>query len=145
MGYFSYSNPLLELGQNRSKPSCMQLSVGKGNMEPEKRNKSWEAISLPWELTRLCRPVLPQPQIPSWLPTCPRSSGSATPDRAGMALSQPRKPPCKHGLGFPELVCRAQDGGYSQHRCLETEGQVSEQDLCPSGLPRDGDVPAGGL
>lgn len=38
--FYSCSSPLLELGQNHSKPSCVQLPMGKGNMELEKRNKS---------------------------------------------------------------------------------------------------------
>lgn len=38
--FYSCSSSLLGLGQNRSKLSCVQLPVGKGNMEPEKGNKS---------------------------------------------------------------------------------------------------------
>lgn len=38
--FYSCSSSLLGQGQNHSKPSCVQLPVGKGNMELEKRNKS---------------------------------------------------------------------------------------------------------
>lgn len=38
--FYSCSSSLLGLGQNRSKLSCVQLPVGKGNTEPEKGNKS---------------------------------------------------------------------------------------------------------
>lgn len=101
----SCSSSLLGQGQNRSKPSCVQPPVGKGNVELEKRNKSRGASSLLWELARLCCPVLLQLRIPSWHPSCPRSSASTRLDRADTAPSQPCKSPCKHRSGSPELVC----------------------------------------
>lgn len=139
--FYSFSSCFLGLEQNCSKPSCVQLPVGKGNTDPEKRNKSRGASSLLWELTRLCCLALLQLQVPSWHLPCP----GALQALGQTVLAWHRVGPTNHraytGQGPQSLCVKYRMEDTAQHRCLETEGQVCEQDLCSSGLQRDGAAP----